>query len=32
MEAVDYLIILVYFAVVIGLGFWYQKRPSRSWR
>lgn len=30
MALVDYLIILVYFAVVLGLGFWYQKRASRN--
>ena len=26
----DYAVIAVYFVVVIGLGFWYQKRASRS--
>ncbi len=30
MSFVDYGIILFYFAVVIGLGFWYQKRASKS--
>jgi len=30
MSPVDYVIVLVYFAVVIGLGFWYQKRASES--
>jgi len=30
MSFVDYGIILIYFAVVIGLGFWYQKRASKS--
>jgi Na+/proline symporter len=30
MNPVDYWIILFYFAVVIGLGFWYQKRASRN--
>jgi len=30
MSSVDYVIILLYFAVVIGLGFWYQKRASKS--
>ncbi len=30
MNPVDYGIILLYFAVVIGLGFWYQKRASKS--
>jgi Na+/proline symporter len=30
MNPVDYGIILFYFAVVIGLGFWYQKRASKS--
>ncbi len=30
MSSVDYVIILIYFAVVIGLGFWYQKRASKS--
>ncbi len=30
MSSVDYGIILIYFAVVIGLGFWYQKRASKS--
>lgn len=30
MSSVDYYIILIYFAVVIGLGFWYQKRASQS--
>jgi Na+/proline symporter len=30
MSPIDYVIILLYFAVVIGLGFWYQKRASES--
>jgi Na+/proline symporter len=30
MSFVDYGIILIYFAVVIGLGFWYQKRASKN--
>jgi Na+/proline symporter len=30
MNSVDYGIILFYFAVVIGLGFWYQKRASKN--
>jgi len=30
MSPIDYVIILLYFAVVIGLGFWYQKRASKS--
>lgn len=30
MSSIDYGIILIYFAVVIGLGFWYQKRASKS--
>lgn len=30
MNSVDYGIILIYFAVVIGLGFWYQKRASKN--
>jgi len=30
MSLIDYVIILLYFAVVIGLGFWYQKRASES--
>ena len=30
MSPVDYGIIVFYFAVVIGLGFWYQKRASKS--
>lgn len=30
MTAIDYLIILAYFAIVIGYGFWYQKRASRD--
>ncbi|MCP4608459.1 MAG: hypothetical protein GY845_07080 [Planctomycetes bacterium] len=29
MNSVDYGIIVFYFAVVIGLGFWYKKRASR---
>ncbi len=30
MNPIDYWIILFYFAVVIGLGFWYQKRASKN--
>ncbi len=30
MSPADYLIVLLYFAVVIGLGFWYQKRASEN--
>jgi SSS family solute:Na+ symporter len=30
MSPVDYGIIVIYFAVVIGLGFWYQKRASEN--
>jgi Na+/proline symporter len=30
MNPVDYGIILLYFAIVIGLGFWYQKRASKN--
>ena len=30
MDSVDYGIILFYFAVVIGLGFWYQKKASKN--
>jgi len=30
MDSIDYAIVLLYFSVVIGLGFWYQKRASRS--
>lgn len=30
MVTIDYAIIALYFAVVIGLGFWYQKRASRN--
>ncbi|MHC4204140.1 MAG: sodium:solute symporter family transporter [Planctomycetota bacterium] len=30
MSPVDYVIILLYFAIVIGLGFWYQKRASEN--
>ncbi|MHC4559881.1 MAG: sodium:solute symporter family transporter [Planctomycetota bacterium] len=30
MSSADYAIILLYFTVVIGLGFWYQKRASKS--
>ena len=30
MSSVDYGIILLYFAFVIGLGFWYQNRASKS--
>ena len=30
MSSIDYGIILIYFAVVIGLGFWYQKRAAKN--
>ena len=30
MSPLDYTIIGVYFVIVIGLGFWYQKRASRN--
>ena len=30
MSSIDYGIIVFYFGVVIGLGFWYQKRASKS--
>lgn len=30
MVSIDYLIITIYFVIVIGLGFWYQKRASRN--
>jgi len=30
MATADYLIIVVYFAVVIALGFWYQRRASQN--
>lgn len=30
MSLVDYVIVLLYFALMIGLGFWYQKRASES--
>jgi SSS family solute:Na+ symporter len=30
MSLIDYMIILLYFALVIGLGFWYQKRASEN--
>ena len=30
MVSIDYAIIVVYFLIVIGLGFWYQKRASRN--
>ncbi len=30
MELTDYVIIVLYFAAVIALGFWYQKRASRN--
>ncbi|HCO94328.1 MAG TPA: hypothetical protein DIU00_10305 [Phycisphaerales bacterium] len=32
MSLIDYVIILLYFAIVIGLGFWYQKRASENLR
>lgn len=30
MEAVDWIIVAVYFAAMIALGFWYQRRASRD--
>lgn len=30
MHSIDYAIIVCYFAVVIGVGFWYQRRASRN--
>jgi len=30
MSLIDYAVIVVYFAVVIGIGFWYQRRAARS--
>lgn len=30
MEAVDWIIVAVYFAAMIALGFWYQRRASRN--
>ncbi|MBN2475947.1 MAG: hypothetical protein JXB62_15150 [Pirellulales bacterium] len=30
MHAIDYTIIVIYFAIVIGIGFWYQRRASKS--
>ena len=30
LETVDYSVIALYFVVVIGLGFWYQKKASKS--
>ncbi len=30
MDLIDYAIVLLYFSVVIGLGFWYQKRASEN--
>ena len=30
MQPIDYAVIAVYFVVVIGLGFWYQRRASRN--
>ena len=30
MSFIDYGIILFYFAVVIGLGFWYRKRAAEN--
>ncbi len=30
MDLIDYVIVLLYFSVVIGLGFWYQKRASKN--
>ena len=32
MELIDYAIIIIYFGIVIGLGFWYQRRASESLR
>ncbi len=32
MAPIDYAVIVLYFLVVIGLGFWYRKRASRSLR
>ena len=30
MHSIDYGIVVLYFSVVIGLGFWYQKRASKN--
>ncbi len=30
MQPIDYLVIVAYFALVIGIGFWYQRRASRN--
>ncbi len=30
MVSIDYTIIAIYFMIVIGLGFWYQKRASKN--
>ena len=30
MDSIDYAIVVLYFSVVIGLGFWYQKRASKN--
>lgn len=30
MEFIDFAIIVIYFIIVIGLGFWYQKRASKD--
>ena len=30
MSTIDYAVILLYFALVIGIGFWYQRRAARS--
>ena len=30
MKIIDYAVVVVYFLVVIGLGFWYQRRASRD--
>ena len=30
MSPVDYTVIVLYFALVIGIGFWYQRRASKS--
>lgn len=32
MSSVDYVIVVLYFAAVIGLGFWYRKRASENLR
>ncbi len=30
MHPIDYAVVVLYFAVVIGVGFWYQRRASKS--